>query len=357
MQASRYRLVLYCLIVAAVLLAPGCSLLPGNKDQTPEPAKPTISPIVEASEDYYASATPYEPNQTRGMLASSDYRVDFNHLELGLMEVARETFSTKQYLFQEGQRLKKNQVSAWLSRAKDNPQGLNVDKGPRMLIHVLEHDYLDKEKQQLAGMVLGLTLSPYYQDAAGVDKEYKKDELRAKGQQLAAKIVQQVRADNPQVPMVIALYQVPAKNSSLVPGSFILAGTVNAGESTVSKWQPIDEEYYLFPSKEAEAAYPQISLQYDKLKKGTQQFFRDYIYVTGIGRFMGGELTELTITASAEYDSRTEVLQFTQYVAGLVNQLIDKKIHVNLYVQTINQPLAIYVRPTEGEPYMHIYRK
>jgi protein involved in sex pheromone biosynthesis len=349
----------FCFAVVLAVATPACSLWP-EKEKAPEPATPSISPVIEVSEDYYGSVPPYRQNQTRGMLSrlsQGTYRIDFSHLELGLMEIARETFSNKEYYFQEGQQISRDQVNAWLSRAKDDPAGVNPDIGPHLLIHVLEHDYLDKETQKLAGMVIGLSLSPVYEDATGQKKLYTREELRAKGEQIAAKIVQTVRAENQQIPMVVALYEVPDRKSTMVPGNFIATGTVKASDSSVSKWLPIDEKYYLFPSSQAEEEQPQIALQYDKLMKQTQQYFKEYIGLTGVGRFMGDRLTELTITATAEYDSRTEVLQFTQFSANLINQLIDKDVHVNLYVQSINQPLAIYVRPPDGDGYMHIYRK
>ncbi|TRY24065.1 sex pheromone biosynthesis protein CamS [Brevibacillus sp. LEMMJ03] len=347
----------YTLALTAVLsvVTAGCSLWPGGNQENTLPANPTLSPVVEVSEDYYGSIQPYKPNQTRGMLAETRYRIDFSHLELGMLEIARDTFPTDEYLFQEGQQIKPDQVREWI--AQNMTKAPNGQKKTGMLVHVLEHDYLERQKQQLSGMVLGISLSPVYLDATGQEKTYTTDELRAKGQQLAARIVQAVRVDTPHVPIVIALYQVPDKNSSLVPGRFIMSGTVNANESAVSKWQKIDEEFYLFPSDDAEKAYPQQALQYDKLMRQTQASFSEYIGMTGLGRFMGGKLTELTITATAEFDSRTEVLQFTQFAAAGIDQLIDKGVHVNLYVQTINQPLAIYIRPTSGEPYMHIYRK
>lgn len=338
-------------------IASACSLLPG-KENTPEPATPSISPVVDVSDDYYTGLFPYKENKTRGMLSKlKTYRIDFSHLELGLVEIARETFKEDDYYFQEGQVISADQVKAWLSSPSEDPAGLNPEKGGNLLVHVLEHDYLDKNSKKLAGIVLGLTLSPRYKDASGQDKEYTTDELRTKGQQLAAHIVAKVRAEAPQIPMVVALYQVPDKTSTLIPGHFILTGTVNAAESSVSKWQPIDEAYYLFPSDDAYKAYPQISLQYEKLMKQSQSFFGEYIGLTGVGRFMDGQLIEMTITATAEYDSRTEVLQYTQYVASMIDQLFDKKVQVNLYVQSINKPLAIYVRPANGEGYMHIYRQ
>lgn len=348
-----------CRLLAVFLLVvatTGCSLLPrGGQETGPEITTPSLSPVVEVSEDYYGSLPPYKPNQTRGMLSDTKYRIDFSHLELGLMEFARDTFPTSEYLFQEGQQIKQEQVTEWIAQEKTGATNGQKKKG--ILVHVLEHDYLSKDKQQLAGMVLGLSLSPEYQDATGQDKMYTTQELQAKGQQLAARIVQSVRVNTPTVPMLVLLYQVPEANSSLVPGHFIMSGTVNANEAAISKWQPIDEEFYLFPSTDVEEKYAQQSLQFDKLMRQSQSYFGEYIGMTGVGRFMGGKLTELTITATAEYDSRTEVLQFTQYAAGSVDQLFDKGVHVNLYVQSMNKPLSIYIRPSAGEPYMHIYRQ
>ncbi|GAA4725664.1 CamS family sex pheromone protein [Brevibacillus fulvus] len=344
------------MVLTLSFVATACSYLPVFTKKAPEPATPSVSPVIEVSEDYYGSMPPYKENQTRGMLSGSGYRIDFSRLELGLMEIAQETFPTPDYYFQEGQQIKREQAEAWLARTKDNPAGLNPNKGPNLLVNILEHDYLDKDQQKLAGMVVGLSLSPDYQDGTEQEKQYTAEQLVAKGEQLAARIVQTVKAQNPGIPMVIALYQVPDENSTLIPGHFLATGTVGAEESSVSKWQMLDEQYYLFPSEEVEKDYPQAYLQYDKLMRQTQSYFGEYVGITGVGRFMNGKLTELTITANAEYDSRTEVLQFTQFAANGINQLIDKDVHVNLYVQSINRPLAIYVRPANGEPYMHIYR-
>ncbi|WP_421617105.1 CamS family sex pheromone protein [Brevibacillus sp. TJ4] len=347
------------LAVAGILTvaATGCSFLPGGgENDVVEPATPSLSPVIEVSEDYYSSALPYMPNQTRGMLKETRFRIDFAHLELGMMDFSRDTFPTDKYLFREGQQIQKKQVQDWIAQEKE---GATAD-GQRktgMLVHVLEHNYMEKESQQLAGMVLGLSLSPVYKDGTGQNKVFSREELQDRGKQLAAQIVQSVRVDNPEIPMLIFLYQVPDANSTLVPGNFIMSGKVNANEAAISQWQPIDEEYLLFPSSNAEKQYPQQSLQFGKLIDQTQLFFGEFIGVTGLGRYMGGNLTELTITAIAEYDSRTEVLQFTQYTANQIDQLFDKNVHINLYVQTMNKPLAVYVRPVSGEPYMHLYRQ
>lgn len=355
MKRYSSKLLLLLLAMGCSLTMTACSLFPDKKDEGVPLATPSISEVIEVSEDYFSSVFPYEKNQTRG-LVSTGRRIGFTHLELGLLEIARETFNPDEYLFQEGQLISRSQVEAWLSLDSKHPEGLNSEQNPNLVAHILEHNYLNMERE-LAGIVIGISLSPDYKDETGADKEYTRDELRSKGQQVASVIVQKVRHENQQIPMVVALYQIPSRSNSLVPGNFILSGTVNASDSTISKWLPIDEEYYLFPSSALEKDHSQISFQFDKLRKQIQEFFGEFIGLTGNGRFMDGELRELTLTATAEYDSRTEVLQFTQYAAALLEQLFDDNVHINLYVQSINQPLSIYVRPNSGPSYMHIYRK
>ncbi|AKF93280.1 CamS family sex pheromone protein [Brevibacillus laterosporus] len=355
---TKRKLVRYlCILIACSVLLSACSLLPGKKDSA-DPVAPAVSSVLQVDENYYGSAAmPYQKNQTRGMLSSNPkYRIDFSHLEYGMMEIAKESFSPSSYLFQEGQRISRKQVTTWIEWEKKNPEGLNPDKANKLLVNVLEHNYLDKKDQKLAGIVLGLSLSPIYQDPSGLEKRLSVDELRSKGQQIAAKIVMKVRAENPQIPLVVAMYQVPESSSNLVPGNFIMSGIVNANDSSVAKWQPINEEYFLLPGDAAYSKYPQASLQFEKLMKQGQSFFQEFVGMTGTARFLNGDLTELTINATAEYDSRTEVIQFTQMIAQAIDQYIDKRVHVNFYVQSINQPLAIYVRPADGKSYMHIYR-
>ncbi|WP_232697580.1 CamS family sex pheromone protein [Brevibacillus daliensis] len=347
---------LLAVVLSCSLLLSACSWLPSGEKEKGNPVAPEISSILDVDENYFGGPIPYLQNNTRGMLNSGRYIMDFSHLEFGMMEIAQETFSPDDYLFQEGQRISREQVTNWLAWEKKNPEGLNPDKTNKLLVNVLEHNYLHKKDQSLAGMVIGLSLSPVQQDASG-EKRLTVDELRAKGQQLAAKIVAKVKADNPQVPIVVALYQVPEPNSTMVPGNFIMTGTVNANESSVSKWQPISEGFFLFPSDKAYKKDPQISLQFDKIIEQAQAVFGEYIGMTGTGRFNNGELTELTITATAEYDSRTAVIQFTQLMAKALEDQFSEKVHINFYVQSIQRPLAIYVRPSDGgKPYIHVYR-
>ncbi len=60
---------------------------------------------------------PFKPSKTRGAVVSNiDNRLDINEFELGLMRVVSDQYSTKDYLYQEGQLLDKKTVESWLKR-------------------------------------------------------------------------------------------------------------------------------------------------------------------------------------------------------------------------------------------------
>lgn len=321
-------------------LLSGCSLFDFKKEET-DIQQPTVSRTIQVSDQYYSGALPYLPSQSRGTLRNVGTRIDMTRIELGLMEIAQNTFDPAQFLFREGQMINREDISGWLEASP-------------VLVHVLEHDYLNQEDQQLAGAVINLTLNP----AGEETEEYLTDEeLRTQGRVLAEQVIQEVRKSEPDIPMVITLYAVNP-DSSLVPGHFIAAGRVNGKEDTVAEWKPIEEKYYILPGREAAEEQSYLSMQYDHFEDQVQAFFSDYIGMVTVARFVQGELVELTMTANAEYDSKMETLQFMQYTAGLLSEYFEDNIHVNLYVQTIDRPLALYVRPVtgKGEPYFHIYR-
>ncbi|MBO8171717.1 MAG: CamS family sex pheromone protein [Bacillaceae bacterium] len=331
-------------VTAGILLLSGCSLFNGDKESEPSITEPMVSPVINVSDDYYPGKLPYEPSQTRGMIHNVGTRVDMTRLELGLMEIAGDTFDRDQYLFQEGQIIEREDIEKWF-------------EGTPNLLHVLEHDYLNRENGELAGTVIAISLSPV------VTKQEEtvtltEDELRELGKNFAGQVIGAVRETEPDVPMVLSLY-VTNPESSLIPGHFIAVGKVNSEEDSVSDWKNINEKYYLLPGDEIFEDHIRISRNYDQFQEEIQTFFSDYIGVVGVARFVQDRMVELTLTATAEYDSKTESLQFAQYAASLFPEYFDDQVHINLYVETIDRPMAIYVRPPagQGDPFFHVYRK
>ncbi|MCT7710294.1 MAG: CamS family sex pheromone protein, partial [Lactobacillus iners] len=109
----------------------------------------------------------YLISPTNGITASNnDNNVDNRSLEVGLLNISHDLFSTDKYVFQEGQVLTPRQVNIWLSRySKHNKQGLNYKKSkkysPIILNQIFEQDFLVKSgsSYKLGGISLGLALN------------------------------------------------------------------------------------------------------------------------------------------------------------------------------------------------------
>lgn len=338
----------YISLLVCLLVTPGCTFFSEPQQQKTSLAatvqeKTTISPSIDIAQDYYGGVLPYVPNQTRGTLKQVGTRIDISHIEWGLLEFAQTRYSPSKYLFQEGQVITRTDL-----------QGLLKDHAA--LVHVLEHDYLDAVSKQRKGIVIGLSMDPRYKDQQGKTAFYKDEELLNQGKTVGEQIVTAIRKEDPKSTVLLAIYRTEP-GSSLIPGHFIGTGQVDEQKNTVSAWEPFHERFYLLPGSDIKEIDPNIPIQFEHFQKKLQSFFKDYVGITGAARVVDQRLVELTLTASAEYDSRTEVIQFIQFAASALPEYFPKDTHINLYVETIDKPLAIYIRPVSGDPLVHIYRK
>lgn len=340
----------------------------GLDDQDAFPS--VIAPSVQVAEQYYRGLHPFKPSQTRGTLYSSlaNYRLDADRLELGLLEIAQEYVSIEDHLFREGQIIEPNELREWLRvESETNRLGLNPADLPQpVLLHILEHNYWDVKGEELKAIVIGLSLASTYEverregeTAEKVTMRYTPDELRNFGQVMADKIAERIRLKVNSVPIIIALYQLEEKNS-LVPGNFLSVGYVEREQNYVSQWKTIDELYLLFPSNALTRFSQERSLSYARdfadFKQEVQDFFPNYLGIIGLGRFIDEELVELTLTVTTEFASKTEVIQLTQFLGATAIDLFPEHIQLNIYVQAINKPQAVFIRPAKGEAVMHVYR-
>lgn len=334
-----------------------------------------IAPSVQVEEKYYRGLQPFVSSKTRGSLQTSlsRYRLDSDRLELGLLEIAQDYFPTENHLFREGQIIGSDNfnLSSWLKVKSDtNKLGLNPeDASDRILHHILEHNYINLQGDKLEGIVIGLSLASIYtveREVEGAEDgitrkktlHYTEDELRNHGARMADLIAERIRTQF-DAPIVIALYQLE-EQQSLVPGNFLSVGYVEQDQNYVSKWDAIDETYFLFPSNALTRFDRDFSKTYSSdfadFKASVQEFFPNYIGIIGGGRVIDEQLAELTITVTTEFASKTEVVQLTQFLGGTAIEMFPDNVHLNIYVQAINHPQAVFVRPVNGEPVMHIYR-
>lgn len=329
-----------------------------------------IAPSVQVAEQYYRGLHPFKASQTRGTLYSSlaNYRLDADRLELGLLEIAQDYVPIENHLFREGQIIEPNELREWLRvESETNKLGLNPADLPQpVLLHVLEHNYWDLKGEQLKAIVIGLSLASTYevQRQEGeitetVTMRYTPDELRNFGQVMADKIAERIRTKVSSVPIIIALYQLEERHS-LVPGNFLSVGYVEREQNYASQWKTIDEIYLLFPSNALTRFSQERSLSYARdfadFKQEVQSFFPNYLGIVGLGRFIDEQLVELTLTVTTEFASKTEVIQLTQFLGATAIDMFPEHIQLNIYVQAINKPQAVFIRPAKGEAVMHVYR-
>lgn len=348
--------------ICFVLILSGC--LPTGQNQPEEQQDnqdlpPVIAPTIDVEENYYGGLSPYKPSQAKGMLYGNlnNYRLDTERIELGLLEMAQDYFPTDEYLFEDGQTITQNDLQRWLRvNSEENQQGLNPKEEPdRVLLHIVEHNYIDMQGQDLEGMVLALSLiSTYTEPDTGERRYYTDDNLRIMGQDMANQLTEYLR-QRIDVPIIIALYRLE-QEGEMVPGNFLSIGNVQRERTEVTDWVTIDETYLLFPSTNLRDHNRELWNNFNRLRDNTQEFFPHHIGMIGVGRFVDEQLVELTINVTSEVSSKSEVIQLTQYLGGEITRLLPENIHLNVYMKTMDQPQSVLVRPIGREPLMHIYR-
>jgi protein involved in sex pheromone biosynthesis len=347
-----------------------------------------VSPNIKTAEDYYRTVLPFKPSEARGLVSYGlNTRLDIDELEVGMMRLAQETFNPKEYFFQEGQFFSGNTINNWLKRESSHYQGLNPPvqisnddtwqevmekqiENPSYLSYILEHNYLFKkneEEVEMGGIVLGVSLnSVFYADI--FDKEGKKrfdqvtlkdDEIEKQGKIIADKVLKRVRkvTELMDVPVIIALFKEETKGS-IVPGTFFAKATIDAGESSISKWEPINEKYVFLPSKAATTYDQELAEQFNQFKINVDEFFPNYVGIVGRGFYQEDILSRLIIDIPLQFFGKAEVIAFTQYVTGLVmNGIFTEGILIEINISSLHGPESlIVVKPGEKHPLVHIYR-
>ncbi|CAM3862500.1 CamS family sex pheromone protein [Cytobacillus oceanisediminis] len=350
-----------------------------------------IIPNYKISDKYYRTLLPFEPSESRGLVVNNiSTKYDINEFETGLMRVAQNTFDPDNYLFQEGQYLKRDTVRAWLNRKFTEAQlkerklkeeeniglnpiiadGGNIDKNneksPIYLAHILEHNYLvknDDGKVGLGGIVIGLAMNSvhYYQKeqyGATYETKIKHEVLEREGKKMAEEVLQRVRQikELKDVPVTIALFEQEAR-TSVVPGSFFAYANAPKGSSKLGGWEDINEKYVLYPSNEAEKNHRDDLTAFLNFKQDVETYFPNFNGVIGKAFYAQDQLQEVNIDIPIQFYGKAEGIGFTQYVTGLVVKHFPEYISVQVNISSVNGPEALVVRKADqSEPFVHIYQ-
>lgn len=380
----------WAILLACMLMLSACTPNFGNQDEVvknteTDSKQKAFIPKYNISDSYYKTILPFTPSKARGLTASRlNTRYDVSEFETGLMRIAQESFPADKYVYQEGQKIDKNVISGWLgselsgkelaNAQKDKkfvnglnpPQSTGTDKkNPAYLASVMEQDYLAKKDQdtvELGGVVIGLALNSidYSRDAQFNTHQTLLDDktVRAEGEKIADKVLQQVRQTNglENVPIVIGLYK-QAPKSSIVPGNFIAKAEARPGSSNLGNWNSIDDRYYFFPSAEATSKYRDDAQNFSRFKDDVATFFPNYTGVVGKAFYKGGEMKSLKIDIPMQFYGKAEVIAFTQFITGKVVDYFPNYIDLEVNISSTDGPEALIVRNAgQDKPDTHIYQ-
>ncbi len=370
-------------------------------DPTVEDVDVGVIPSISSPEDYYRSILydgTYPHGEARGVgTGQLANRIDLDQFELGLTRIAQEFFPSERYFFREGQFLRQAEVESWISReTENNPNGLNpsidrlsnnemegmsedeivqVSRGreeedPSYLSHLLEHNYLvesSEGKYEVGGIVIGLSLKDTFRYRVTFpdgrfhvfSHELNHEEVLEQGKEAAEKVLQRLRSDGRedgafnQIPIVFALFQEQPPQSA-IPGNFVAHAKAEPNGG-LSGWQTINEQYYLFPSTEANRDVRGDADAFNLLREDIQDFFSTYVGVVGRAFYNNENLQELTIDVSLQYQGKTEIIAISQFIASRITQRFPESLKVNVYLESASgKQEAMIIRSPNSEPELHI---
>ncbi|WNV81691.1 CamS family sex pheromone protein [Bacillus atrophaeus] len=371
----------------------------GDKEEeitqkTEKSSEKAIIPKYNISDSYYKMVLPFKAGKARGLTTERlNTRLDIDEFETGLMRLAQDSFSTDDYLFQEGQYLDEDTVLSWLARKKEGSDlkkaekkdkdfenlGLNPvlpssgstkeknENSPVYLATMLEHDYLvrkDKNSIQLGGVMIGLALNSvyYYREKTGdPQQEVTIDDktLRKEGEKIAKEVINRLRKkDNlKNIPITVALYK-QASKTSIVPGNFIAKTEVKAGSTDIGSWDDVKEKYVFFPADDStKQKYPDDAELFTRFKNAIDSYFPNYTGVVGTAMYENDDMKKMKIEIPMQFYGKSEVVAFTQYLTGEVMDYYSKNsLDVEIDITSSDGQEAVILRNAgDKEPTVHIY--
>ncbi len=299
----------------------------------------------------------YQTSKSRGVSVSQESnQFNIKGFENGLLNISKKEFSTKKYVFQEGQYLSTKRVEAWLGRkSSSNPTGLNpvktkttsaTKRNPIYLSQIDEQDFMTQNGKslKLEGMTIGLAINSvdYYkktQYGPTFETHISNTDVSREGKKIANQVLQRLRKSKKlkNIPITIALYK-QASDDSLVGGNFFASSNNGAATTSVNKWEKINQKNYVFPLQSSQKGPSQNDEDsFDNFKSQVESFFPNLSGVTAQAQYTDKSLTGMNISITTQFYSQTEIISFTQYIQSAAQKYLPA-----------NAPIDITVSSTEG---------
>ncbi|MEK4300534.1 CamS family sex pheromone protein [Oceanobacillus sp. FSL W8-0428] len=362
-------------IAVIALILSGCTQQSSDEEEVvqddPEQEETSIVPSNRLSGDNYRMILPYKPSEARGVITRQvANRVDIDEMEEGLRRLSKDYYNPDDYYFQEGQYFDSSRVTDWIDQL--NPE---VEKGsdektfrenPRYLTHVLEQNYLKSTEggnANLEGISIGLAMKSVYefQTDTGEPSQYEEiseSEMMEQATEIAQSIVNDIRENDEElsdIPIMIAVYREEEK-SSPVPGNFVAKTSVAGGSNSMDGWDDVEEENILFPSDEGQEKYYDDQERVTNFGNEIRKFFPNYVGMVGEGFYIDGELQKLRIDVPIEFYGKGEIIGFTQYVDGLIDDIFPNYYDIEINITSSQKTESLLYRNAgEDDIQVHIY--
>ncbi|GGA75562.1 CamS family sex pheromone protein [Ornithinibacillus halotolerans] len=367
---KKLNILLLCILLLLASCAPSFDNGEEELVQEQPTGTPSIVPSYKLSDEDYRVILPYRTSKARGAIINQmkTNRLDIDEMEEGLMRHSKEYFDPNKYYFEEGQYLDYSTVLSWIDELNPNLEDdasiEDYENNPRTFTHILEHNYLKRNEDksvELVGVSIGIALkSQYIFHAEGRGPFYRdisEAEMLKTGKEVASTVLQRLRQIEGllDVPIMIALYREEQRGSA-VPGNFVAKTYVEASDMSIKDWDTVEEDYILFPSKEAEQKYLDDAEIVGTFGEEISQFFPNYVGYIGEGFYVNEELQKLTIEVPIEFNGKAEILGFAQYTYMLVKDKFPNNYDIEIKISSSNQLEGyIYREAGKDDPIVHIF--
>lgn len=316
----------------------------------------------------------YRTSKARGVnVDQNNNQYNLKSFESGLTTVSKRVFSTKNYIFQEGQYLDTSTVEAWLGRkTKDNPEGLNPKQGkkynpnPMYVQQIEEQDYMTQSgnSMKLKGMTIGIGINSEYSyqkktDGPDYTKNISNAEVERQGKIAAQKVLTRLRARKnlKNIPIVIALYK-QAPDDSLVGGTYF-AYSNNKGNK-ISSWTKLHYKNVVLPKSNGTTSQNDNDTSDDSsfsnFKSQVQSFFPNLSGVTAQAQYNGSSLEGMHITITTQFYSQSEITSFTQYIARAARKYLPSGVPIDIKIQSDSEVQAVVFRNSGSSKFQsHVF--
>lgn len=313
----------------------------------------------------------YLISPTNGITASNnDNNVDNRSLEVGLLNISHDLFSTDKYVFQEGQVLTPRQVNIWLSRySKHNKQGLNYKKSkkysPIILNQIFEQDFLVKSgsSYKLGGISLGLALNSvdYYtkvKDGPEYHVNIKKNQQLAYGKKVAYTLIKRLRKISAlkHIPILIGLFQKTGRDS-LIGGNYLAYSIVDTNSSKINEWKSVDYSSQVLPTiGDTKPINSTDAASFSDFKAAIQGYFPNISGIIAKVHYQNKHLKQMNISITTQFYGYAQIESFSRLTLSVAKKYLPNNVPIEIRIESVNNLQATITKnDADDSYYVHVF--